>query len=290
MVSEPAQATSEPGSELHQSTVRSCTRGRLEACCRRGEFVTMASKGVEASNVLEEERVRWETRGDARLKRRSRAVSPASLDVETAFEGRLADRGLATGDIQEQHDTLNFEEERGGTGHLASSSGRDKPRRTSSPCGGMETSRDGSDERPKRKHGYFLCGGPHWTRECPRRDALSAIARAGEESSHTGEDSHMEKSEPGEAEDVAPISPNQRQRPRGNVAKPEESSHKGEPKPKEARDVAQDAGEPRQQQDVDAPETCGSLREGSRHSTLGALTRASRALVGESVTAREFGG
>ncbi|GKV53963.1 hypothetical protein SLEP1_g60474, partial [Rubroshorea leprosula] len=149
---------------------------------------------------------------------------------------------------------------------------------------------DGSGERPKRKHDCYLCGGPHWTRECPRRDALSAIARAGEESSHTGEVSHMEKSEPGEAEDVALISPNLRQRPGGNVAKPEESSHKGEPKPEEARDVAQDAGEPRQQQDVDAAETCGNLREGSRHSTLGALTRASRALVGESVTAREFGG
>ncbi|GKV53805.1 hypothetical protein SLEP1_g60319, partial [Rubroshorea leprosula] len=277
----------------------------------------MASEGVEASNILGMERVRWETRGDARSKRRSRAVSPASLDVTTAFEGRLADMGLAIGGVQEQLDTLNSEEDGCGTvepldgklqgvfdsfmanmsqaverfqGCLASSSGRDQPHRTSSPCGGMETSRDGSGERPKRKHDCYLCGGPHWTRECPRRDALSAIARAGEESSHTGEVSHMEKSEPGEAEDVASISHNLRQRPGGNVAKPEESSHKGEPKPEEARDVAQDAGEPRQQQDVDAAETCSNLREGSRHSTLGALTRASRALVGESVTAREFGG
>ncbi|GKV52472.1 hypothetical protein SLEP1_g59048 [Rubroshorea leprosula] len=75
----------------------------------------MASKGMEASDVLEEERGRRETRGDARRKRRLRAVSPASQDVITAFEGRLAKRGLATGDVHEQLDTLDFEEDGGGT-------------------------------------------------------------------------------------------------------------------------------------------------------------------------------
>ncbi|GKV12721.1 hypothetical protein SLEP1_g23838 [Rubroshorea leprosula] len=311
LAADAVQARCETRSELGEYVVQAWWK----PSCER-EIVTMASKGMEASNVLEEERVRWETRGDARPKRRSRAVSLASLDVETTFEGRLADRELATGDVHEQHVTLNSEEDGGGTveplegklqsafdtfmanmswavegfqGYLASSGGRDKPRRTSSPCGGMETTRDGSDKRPKRKHGCFLCGGPHRTRECPRRDALNAIIRAGEESSHTGEVSHKVKSEPGEAEDVASISHHQWQRQGSHAAKPEESGHMGETKPEEARDVAQDAGDSRQQQDVDA-ETCGNLREGSRHSTQGALTRESRALVGESVTARELGG
>ncbi|GKV46854.1 hypothetical protein SLEP1_g53815 [Rubroshorea leprosula] len=169
----------------------------------------MASKGVEASDIPKEERGRRETRGGARWKRRSRAVSPASQDVTTAFEGRLAKRGLATGDVHEQLVTLNSEEDGGGTveplegklqgafdsfmanisraveelqGSLASRGGRDKPHRTSNPCGGMETSRDGSGERPKRKQGCFLCGGPHWMRECPQWNKLNAIISAlGEE-------------------------------------------------------------------------------------------------------------
>ncbi|GKU96573.1 hypothetical protein SLEP1_g9797 [Rubroshorea leprosula] len=288
--------------------VRSCTRARFEACYRRGlslvrdvvrawwelsyerEIVTMASKGVEASDVLEEERGGRETRGDAWGRETEEKEQHVTLDseedgggtieplegkLEGAFNSFMANMGRAVEELK---------------GCFARNGGRDKSRRTSSPCGGMEATRDGSGEWPKRKQGCFLCGGPHWTRECPRQDALNAIIRAGEDFSNRGEVNHMGKSEPVEAEDVASISHNLRQRQGSNAAKREEFGHTGEPKLEESRDVAQDAGDSRQQHDVDATETCGNLREGSRHSMRGALMRASRALVGESVMAREFEG
>ncbi|GLT25916.1 hypothetical protein SLA2020_010140 [Shorea laevis] len=70
----------------------------------------MASKGMEASDipeVLKKEQGRRETRGGTRKKGRSRAVSPASRDVMTAFEGRLAKMDLAMKDVHEQLDTLD---------------------------------------------------------------------------------------------------------------------------------------------------------------------------------------
>ncbi|GKV04959.1 hypothetical protein SLEP1_g17036 [Rubroshorea leprosula] len=91
------KATSEPGSELHQRAVGSL----LQTWFERGSSVVRAV----ARDVV---RAWHETRSKRGVNvRRSRAVSPASKDVMTAFEGRLAKMELAMGDVREQLDTLD---------------------------------------------------------------------------------------------------------------------------------------------------------------------------------------
>ncbi|GKV50899.1 hypothetical protein SLEP1_g57579 [Rubroshorea leprosula] len=193
----------------------------------------MASKGMTASDILEEKQGRVGTQ-DGR-EGRGRCHQHQWTSRQPLREGWP--RGNWLWGTSMSNLTLDSEEDGGGTveplegklqgafnsfianvnraveelqGSFVSNGERHKPHRTSNPCGGMETTGDDDYERPKRKQGCFLCGGPHWTRECPRRDALNAIIRVGVESSHTREVSHMVKFEPGEAENMAQISHNLR--------------------------------------------------------------------------------
>ncbi|GKV49230.1 hypothetical protein SLEP1_g55993 [Rubroshorea leprosula] len=107
--------------DLESRPVTSGIRAWFDSLVTWRRIVTMASQGVEASKVAEvpKERGRRETRGDARKKRRSKALSPTSRDAFTAYEGRLVKLELAMGDVHEQLDTLDSrmeeQEDRGGS-------------------------------------------------------------------------------------------------------------------------------------------------------------------------------
>ncbi|GKV04454.1 hypothetical protein SLEP1_g16606 [Rubroshorea leprosula] len=93
-------------------------------------IIMMASQGAEASKVLEvsKERGRWKIPGDARKKRRSKALSPTSREVFTAYEARLAKLKLAMGNVYEQLDTLDFqmEEQKDRCGNIEKLEGKHK--------------------------------------------------------------------------------------------------------------------------------------------------------------------
>ncbi|GKV44052.1 hypothetical protein SLEP1_g51279 [Rubroshorea leprosula] len=69
----------------------------------------------------------------------------------------------------------------------SSKGGGDKPHKASKPFKGPNKAGDGSKTQLKVRKDCYLCGGPHWARECPRRNKLNAIILAIGEPSQAGE-------------------------------------------------------------------------------------------------------
>ncbi|GKV41043.1 hypothetical protein SLEP1_g48622 [Rubroshorea leprosula] len=69
----------------------------------------------------------------------------------------------------------------------SSKGGGDKPHKAFKPFKGPEKAGDGGKMKPTVRRDCYLCGGPHWARECPQRNKLNAIISAIGEPSQAGE-------------------------------------------------------------------------------------------------------
>ncbi|GKV33019.1 hypothetical protein SLEP1_g41575 [Rubroshorea leprosula] len=65
--------------------------------------------------------------------------------------------------------------------------GGDKPHKVFKPFRSPEKVGEGSKTQPKVRRDCYLCGGPHWARECPQRNKLNALISAVGEPSQAGE-------------------------------------------------------------------------------------------------------